>query len=232
MIVSVHIRKSGGSSFRKELQTFYSKELLLDYGDEIGSSFMSSKIKRLKSKLKIYNKRIDIAKHYKVIHGHFYADKYDKLPCELNFVTFLRHPVDRVLSNYYYLQRNPERKNPDARLIHKFNYTLEQYIAHADARNVQHQFLNGKNLEEFSFVGITEKYAESILLFNKIFGANLGNEANENVNPDLKDGYDISTELYGMILELNKMDYKLYLEALRIHQTKMKEFRLISNIEV
>jgi len=135
-----------------------------------------------------------------------------------------------VLSNYYYLQRNPERKNRDAHVIHKLNHSLEQYIAHADARNVQNQFLDGDTLDNFSFVGITEKYVESIELYNIIFDACLGHNARENVNPRSSEGYNVSKDLYDMILDYNQIDYQLYLNALSIHQKNLIEFGLVSSV--
>lgn len=226
MIVSVHIRKSGGSSFRQELKDYYGDKLLLDYGDEIGSSVLSSKYKRLKSKVMLFQNRQIISKQYDIVHGHFFADKYDLLDINLQLVTFLRNPIQRVLSNYYYLKRNPYRKHPDAEPIHRKKLSLEEYIMHKDARNLQAQFLNGKKLSDFTFIGITERYEESIKLFNRVFSTNLKSQYMENVNPKKDKEYDITPDLLKLIITYNELDYELYQNAINIFENDLKKYNL------
>ncbi|KUO65112.1 MAG: hypothetical protein APF80_10965 [Alphaproteobacteria bacterium BRH_c36] len=213
MIVSVHIRKAAGSSFRTALKEYYGDYLLLDYGDEIGSSSVSSRIKRFKRKLAMRADSDGIVERYKIVHGHFFADKYRSLKTPLEYATFLRDPVDRVLSNYYYLKRNPGRKHGDAVVIKKYQFTLEQYVAFPDARDVQCQFLSGIPLSSFAFVGLAEAYDESIKIFNQIFSADLGFAHNENRNPERERQYDVDDGVAELIRKHNRRDLELYEEA-------------------
>ena len=224
LIVSVHIRKAAGSSFRKSLQTFYGKSLLLDYGDEITSSQWSSKYKRLLSKLRLRKKHQYVIKNYSIIHGHFFAPKYDNLNTNLQYITFLRDPVDRVLSNYYYLKRSSIRSHGDSQVIHKKEYTLEQYIVHPDARNVQTQFLDGKPLSSFDFVGLSANYEKSIKLFNSMFSANLVVENPENTNPNKASDYQVSDAIIALIKKNNLQDIELYEKGKQLFEEQCQKY--------
>ena len=213
MIISVHIRKAAGSSFRESLKKYYGDRLLLDYGDEIGCNNFTSLNKRKQNRKKMYRLKDNIVENYSIIHGHFYADKYTILNAKLEYVTFLRNPVERVLSNYFYLKRNPKRKNADAEIIHKHGYSLEQYIREPDTQNLQCTFLSTMSLEKFKFVGVVEEYSRSINTFNKIFGVKLSTEEFENVNLERKQQYDVSKNIIKLIERYNQKDIELYENA-------------------
>ncbi|NCC55844.1 MAG: hypothetical protein EOM11_10280 [Erysipelotrichia bacterium] len=108
-------------------------------------------------------------------------------------------------------------------MIHKNHLSLEEYIAHPDARNLQAQFLNGKSLKDFHFIGITERYSESIELFNAIFNSHLKSHHFENVNEKKEEQYDVPFALRDAILKYNDLDNELYQYALCRFDLKIKE---------
>lgn len=210
MIISVHIRKAGGRSFGKSLHNYYQDKLLLDYGDEIGSNWSSSIKKRKKRLATLGKKKKDIASNFEIIHGHFFAPKYNILNVEKQYFTIVRDPIERVLSNYFYLKRNKNRKNPDARIVNEFGFGLEEYITYPDAKNVQCQFLSSIPLENFSIIGLIEEYEKSLSLFNKIFNARLVNQGIHNQNLSKNSNYNVSKKIVSLIKENNKEDIELY----------------------
>lgn len=226
MIISIHIRKAAGTSFRKALQEYYKNNLLLDYGDEIGSSHISSQEKRIKSQAYAFKNEDEIISKYKIIHGHFFGHKYSTYETSLEYATFLRDPVQRVLSNFYYLQRNPDRKNPDGAMIHQQGFTLEDYIEHKDARNLQSQFLGNKKLSEFKFIGLSEQYKRSVCLFNHIFNTSLKYNHVENTNPNRSTMYKVETKLVDHIKKHNELDIELYKEGSLIFKKMQKAYDL------
>lgn len=210
MIISIHIRKAGGRSFSKSLHSYYQDRLLLDYGDEIGSNWDSSIRKRKKRLAILKKKKNNIANNFEIIHGHFFAPKYNILNIEKQYFTIVRNPIERVLSNYFYLRRNKNRKNPDARIVNEFGFSLEEYITYPDARNVQCQFLSGIPFENFSAIGLVEEYEKSLSLFNKIFNARLVEQGIYNQNLSKESNYNVSKQVISLIKENNKEDIELY----------------------
>jgi hypothetical protein len=210
MIISVHIRKCAGTSFRKALSEYFSNKLLLDYGDEIGSSWPSSESKRLTSSNILQKNCDNVSKQYDIIHGHFHRAKYDCITVKKHYVTFMRHPVYRLLSNYHYLKRNHDRRNPDALIVNKLGFSLEEFAQHPDNRNLQSQYLQSENLSEFDFVGITEEYENSIKKMNDMLNLTLSYQSSENVNPFSIEQYGISSKTFSLIENCNSLDMELY----------------------
>jgi len=210
MIISVHLRKCAGTTFRTQLQSAFQDRVLFDYGDEIGSSWPSSIVKRAASEKKIINYSDILVSHYNLIHGHFYKSKYDFIKVEKKYITFLRHPVQRVLSNYFYLKRNISRSNPDSLIVNKLGFSLEEYIRDPDSCNLQAQYLESTNLDEFDFVGIVERYDESIQKLSANLGVYFERANAANVNPKKQGDYKLESDIKKLILKYNHIDYELY----------------------
>ena len=111
-----------------------------------------------------------------VIHGHFFARKYAFLYPRADFITFMREPVARVLSAYYYLKyvasRNPETTRNNQRIpsivsgrLDPVEFARDPYMVH-----LYRNYTRGLALEDFRLIGITERFAESIALLNAAYG--------------------------------------------------------------
>ena len=210
MIISVHLRKCAGTTFRKQLVGAFQNRVLFDYGDEIGSSWPSSFLKRKASEKELFNSAMYLESNFDIIHGHFYKSKYDAIDVDKKYITFLRHPVQRVLSNYFYLKRNLNRTNPDSLIVNKLGFSLEEYIRDADSCNLQAQYLESTNLCEFDFVGIVERYDESIHKLSSKLGAFFETATPANVNPKKQEDYDADSHIEKLILKYNDIDYELF----------------------
>lgn len=219
MIISVHVRKCAGSTFRRSLENYYGSRVCFDYGDEIGSTWPSSMSKRKASLQRAQENTNTLQANYDVIHGHFYRDKYDFMACEKRYITFLRDPVSRTLSNYFYIKRNLDRAHPDALIVNKLGFSLEEYVQHPDCRNLQSQYLQSETLDEFEFVGITEDYDFSIDRLNSLLGIELETATAENVNEQAAADYAIAPDTLSLIQNCNLDDLRLYDLALnRLHK--------------
>ncbi|MEM6386693.1 MAG: sulfotransferase family 2 domain-containing protein [Pseudomonadota bacterium] len=180
MIISVHIRKCAGTSLRSAFAAAFGDAAYFDYGDHIGSSWPSSLARRQQRQVEA-QRNIEALSRYSLVHGHFFPEKYDFLPMAKQYVTFLRDPVDRVVSNYNYLKRNPARTHPDALIVHALGFSLTEFAAHPDNRNMQTTALSGRTLESFDVVGVVEAYDESLTQLSRAIGVPLAQRPPANV---------------------------------------------------
>ncbi|MEM9426131.1 MAG: sulfotransferase family 2 domain-containing protein [Pseudomonadota bacterium] len=213
MLISVHIRKCAGTTLRHALAAGFEDRVLFDYGDQIGSTWPSSVARRHSSLTKAKSKAADLISRYSIIHGHFYRQKYDFLDTPKRYVTFLRDPVVRVVSNYAYLKRKPQRRHPDALIVHALGFSLAEFAAHPDNRNLQRQFLQSSDLGEFSFVGLVERYEDSLTRLSAEIGVALPAIAPQNTNAAANSGYHLSPRDRRLIEDLNRDDMRLYERA-------------------
>ena len=135
-IVSLHIPKTGGTSFWRVLEHVYAAETVQrvfpgDYEE---------------------HEKFPIERGTRALHGHIrYKDleAFFDLPADVRLVTWLRDPTDRVISNFHYLVERREMRESD----------LLEYAARGSARNRMSRFLKGADLDDF-FVGVLEKFWE------------------------------------------------------------------------
>ncbi len=216
MIISVHIPKTGGLSFKTLLRAHFGDRLLLDYHDSPMNK--SAAVRNLIAILKMLNTK-KIVQNYDCVHGHFLPIKYRFLR-EKSFVIWLRDPANRLASRYYHWKR---KINQDGSTKIGFNknidISLEDFCTIKRHQNLYAKYLWGVKLDAFNFVGITENYDKSIEIFRRMF--NIGNSVSlkkKNINPDKKlVNYPLSTELRDYIYKTNFIDYGIYRKALALN---------------
>jgi hypothetical protein len=178
-------------------------------------------------------------KEFKIIQGHLYFGIHKLLPQPSTYFTILRDPVERVISDYYYIRRH--KKHPFHQTLISEQMSLEDLIIRGEYHpdNCQTRYLSGvgksishgqctqealelakKNLSEyFSVVGILEEFDKTLLILQKRFGwknifYTIQNQTKQRL---LKDR--ISEETLSLIHKYNQMDLQLYDYAKeRFHQ--------------
>lgn len=197
MIISVHIPKCGGTSFRHVLQDIYGSDLWLNYGAVFSRPQATADL---------------LPRGARCIHGHFLGDAFDELVPQPDLVTWLRHPVERVVSNYYHFLRSPDLRDACCRELLEKNLSLEQFAELDWMRNEATRYMAGKPAESFRFIGILERFNESLQIFGDTFGLPVPPEAPRvNVNPTrTTDSYPLSPRTYEHILGLNLRDLMTY----------------------
>ena len=106
MLISVHMPKAAGTSCLYLFEKIYGARLFLDYDDKI--LHKSKFIKRKDAIFSMSKNRLNISKYANIdcIHGHFMPLKYRFIDSQdAVFLTWLRHPVQRLISHYYYWVR-------------------------------------------------------------------------------------------------------------------------------
>lgn len=216
LLVSVHLPKTAGVSFLAALRQGIPSGVQRDYGDapintpvpeRIAAAFRSG----------LSNIARDLS-GIRCIHGHFLPVKYLPLAAirgNVEFVTWMRHPVDRVVSHYGYWMRNydPLTSHPFHRRVVEEEWSLEKFCLSTEMRNLYGQFLFAFPLENFQFIGITEHYGEDLADFSqRYFGADVAAERLNTAPTDITS--QIAPELRRDIEQFHSGDMDLYARAL------------------
>lgn len=212
-LVSIHIPKTAGSSFFQVLKKVYGKDAVL--------------------KLNTMDAGMDdnLPGGIKVIHGHIRADVIaGTFRDQPKLITWLREPVDRVISNYYFSMQRIREGKARPEKMHTRDFTLLEYAQMEVNRNRASWFLEGSPLEEFFFVGMYESLTDDM---NELM--RLMNWTDEIRIPHRKSSSDfmmendcatqiheIDDKMRSQIAELNSLDVDLYRQAIILREKKTK----------
>jgi len=170
--VFVHIERSGGTTFNSMLINNF-----LGYLVPKIKSPVDQKKEKDPNRLIFTNSNLKEVKKWapniKVLGGHhtrIFAEYEKIINGRIFYFTFLRDPVSRYLSHYNF-QRN----------VMKINWTLTEFLNNYYFNNWQTKRIAGVEDVEiaksyvagrFDFVGLTEHYDESLLIFREKIGLN------------------------------------------------------------
>ena len=146
-VLSLHIPKTGGTSFRKCLGEIYQGSFISHYPklDNQGTE------------------TIDISEDMRCVHGHLILDSYQDLCEGANFVTWLRNPVDRILSLYHHILSNPDFSNEFHVRVFKDRPSILEFCEMPENQNQLFYWIGDRNPEDFKFIGFLETTQASIV---------------------------------------------------------------------
>ena len=245
-LLFIHIPKAGGSTLNSIIQRHYD----LDSIFKINGNCPKASIDKFKNLTEAERKRI------KLVNGHMSFGLHDFLPNASTYITMLRHPVERIISHYYYVLRTPNHYLHDK--VTSQNMNLKDYISSGisqELENDQTRLLSGigqknfnldrssndmleaakRNLtEKFVVVGLTEKFDETLILLQEKLGFKHILYIEKNVTKDRPKIQNISEETAKLIKQKNQLDIELYKYAESIFNgydnLKSSRFKLKLNI--
>ncbi|OQA34719.1 MAG: Macrocin O-methyltransferase [Betaproteobacteria bacterium ADurb.Bin341] len=180
---------------------------------------------------------------YDLLLGHFSFWQSQKFRRNKYLITFLREPVDRVVSSYFFLRSwkgviddtNREAIEASRQLdlmdfvrsnvahVRAIVENHQTYVLGADWRTPRSQIKPSlleeaiQHLQSIQFVGLTERYDESVrLIFSDIELDDVPPIERLNFTPQRPAINDISMEVRSLIEEKNQFDIRLYEEARRL----------------
>lgn len=207
MLLILHIPKTAGTSLRVALQNeFGLPHIALDYWGQSDhtSSIVRQYLYQDKPSLGAGNLVQNLrATGCQALIGHFPFSKYGKFFLPSEVIAFVREPLVRCCSEYLHKRRHD-----------KFEGAFSEFIENPRNQNVQAKMLNGHHPE--SFIGITERYADSLSLLNKRFGLQIrerkANRAPRGGGPRFLKR--LNREIVDRYCELNQQDIDMYRECL------------------
>jgi hypothetical protein len=213
LIVSIHIPKAAGQSFRVRLLSTFGSRALFDYGDWVGYDTPQIVARRELRKAAMRARRDELLRDYDVIHGHFAPDKYVGLFPTTRFAAFFRDPYQQAVSHYQFMLRHPEIDHPAVKILHETRMSVREFIAAFP--DIQSRLLGHLTLDDLAMVGLMERYERGVALFAAVFGCKISPETSrENVNPDRHgDTYPIDAAVRKAIDTHRAGDIELYRRA-------------------
>ncbi|MEQ9210903.1 MAG: sulfotransferase family 2 domain-containing protein [Pseudomonadales bacterium] len=203
-ILFLHIPKTAGTSFCSAAEKTRSiPEVLRDYGpqEESNTGDLHEALYIQKSPEKVQS-ILESRRDY-LLSGHFNAEKYLEFFYPYEVVTFVREPVERIMSSFEYARRK-----------RGYAGNLEDFVSAKGRINLQSQQIFPLSTEHIGFIGITDKFEQSINLLNQMYRLRLKAQySNSNPDKKLRQKYKITDSQRALIQQYNQQDRDVYLQA-------------------
>lgn len=216
-LIFLHFPKTGGSTLRTIIERQF-----------VGKSTYS-RYREWERPESLVRVPIATRRELKLLYGHIGFGWHRFLPQGSVYVTMLRNPVDRVISEYYYL--NTRKDLPFFNMLGR-GITIEEYMRrnlNKDSTNLQTRWIAGEeflphpysskellalareNLENhFLWVGLTERFDESLLLLQQVFKWRWVYYMKTNVTRVRPRRESLQKRAIEIIQEMNQADIQLY----------------------
>lgn len=238
ILLFLHLPKTAGTTMNSILDSQYTKKQRIRYYTEEYSDFLNG-----------LNSKVRQMPNLKCIMGHFRFGIHEIIEKPSTYITMLRHPIDRVISTFYFIRSNPH--HPFYREANNMN--LKDFVLSTDieadflVNNMQTSFLSGgyyppkkdhleiakENLVKyFEVVGITERFNESIFLMKKALGWKKIVYKSKNITRNRPRIDELSAEILEIIKQKNQLDIELYNFAVQLFEKQVESLDIKTKKEM
>lgn len=212
----VHIPKTAGTSFRLAAEQLFSKaRIVYDYGkasNETSSLMLQS----------VYAERPDFwalrqsceRQRAALVGGHVNVGRFVSLFGVGKTLTFLRDPLQRMASEYAHFVRN-----------YGYKGSFHDFYSRPIMHNRQSKMLHGVDLEAMGFVGLTERYAQSLEVLNARYDVDMPRREDNRGKQSLDAVHDIDAEDVTEMKRLNKRDIALYKRTVALFEQRYRLYQ-------
>ncbi len=233
MYLFLHIPKTAGTTFETLLIKNFGEDYVPLYDSTIHDNFNAEETKAIAT---FFTEAKCVASHQLACP----LPQPNHVDVHYKPLTFLRNPVDRILSYYHYVGKDP-RHLGHLEFDEYFRQTLKRDyertnglgsgLCNAQAQTLDPNLEPGKiltQLDSLFFVGLTERFDESLLIFRK----KLADEGvpfdihylSRKVRGRLSAKQHLSTESYNMVAKHNELDQLVYDHAWQRLDREIEEY--------
>lgn len=212
----VHIPKTAGTSFRLGAEQLFSKSrIVYDYGK------LSQETSPLAQQT-LYAERPDFwalrmgceRQQAAMVGGHVSVGRFVSLFGVGQGLTFVREPLQRMASEYAHFVRNYEYKG-----------SFHDFYSRSVMHNRQSKMLHGVELEAMGFVGLTERYAQSLEVLNDHFNIRIPQREDNRGKKSLNAEHEISANDKAELRRMNRRDIAFYKRATALFEQRYQLFK-------
>lgn len=213
-IFFLHLPRTGGNSLYSLFEmNGYNKNGINDGTEETDTPYEMFK--------NIYYN--DTGKHF--FTGHMFMYKFTTIfPKDIFLFTFMRHPLSRTISDYYYQHQQSFTLTDCIRSDRSFiNNKMCQHLCRENRNLVRTDPIKAletakQNLDLFSMIGFQETFDTDIVKLSKMIDIeptyipdlNKLNTIQKGVDPTPNDYENLGESIRQLVLDYNSLDLKLY----------------------
>lgn len=216
----LHIPKTGGTTFRNILSRhFQDEDRYPNQADLLSNGGKYLPIKKLLLEKESFTRK-------KLIIGHYGIELIGHLHQGVKTLAFFRNPIDRIFSHIKHIQlydSHLKGADPDHILDKRYNaiVNLQAKMMGFDRKKKNTDSVK-KNIQSLDFIGIQERYDESLDLCNRSFGWHLEKGPKMNVSKTKK-CLELSNSSMSRICRRLSPEIATYNTACRIFEKRLKE---------